>query len=608
MGYTGLKPADTQTIAQGPADIRDEIQGLATGQVVNAGTLKGYVPGNASGNIAVSNGTVCTGLNADKLDGNDASAFATAGHTHAAATTSSNGLMSNTDKTKLDGIAAGAEVNQNSFGNIAAGGVTIQADAKSDTLSFAAGTGVTLSGNATTDTVTITVTQDGHSHAAATTGAAGFMAAADKSKLDGIAAGAEVNQNAFSTVVAGGASIAADGKADTLTINAGSGITIAGDATNDALSIAVTPNGHTHSDASTGAAGFVTPAMVTKLNGIAAGAQTNQSAFSNVLVGGTTIAADAPTDTLELIAGPNIALTPNATNDSVTIGVTGTVAAAAYATSAGSAPANGGTATNATNLTGTAPICGYSQGGSVSYTGIGGPQIMGSASNAAMLSLHRAGAYAVNFGLDTDNQLKVGGWSMGNVSHTIMHSGNIGGQSVNYANSAGSAPANGGTATVSNWSARLAATGYAMGSYNVQATFDGARWFLRGYSGDTYYSECRVGKADYADSAGTVPNDSHTHTAATVPTTAYDAAHSFAKNGYERFSNGFMMQWGVITATGYGFASVTFPIAFPNACFIVLNTINNTSHASDIRGVYNITNIGAMIGYEEGARWFALGW
>ena len=328
MGYTGLKPADTQTIAQGPADIRDEIQGLATGQVVNAGTLKGYVPGNASGNIAVSNGTVCTGLNADKLDGNDASAFAAAGHTHAAATTSSNGLMSNTDKTKLDGIAAGAEVNQNSFGNIAAGGVTIQADAKSDTLSFAAGTGVTLSGNATTDTVTITVTQDGHSHAAATTGAAGFMAAADKSKLDGIAAGAEVNQNAFSTVVAGGASIAADGKADTLTINAGSGITIAGDATNDALSIAVTPNGHTHSDASTGAAGFVTPAMVTKLNGIAAGAQTNQSAFSNVLVGGTTIAADAATDTLELIAGSNIALTPNATNDSVTIGVIGTIATA----------------------------------------------------------------------------------------------------------------------------------------------------------------------------------------------------------------------------------------------------------------------------------------
>lgn len=51
-------------------------------------------------------------------------------------------------------------------------------------------------------------------------------------------------------------------------------------------------------------------------------------------------------------------------------------------------------------------------------------QFMGNTSSAAGFSLHRAGAYAVNFGLDTDNQLKVGGWSMGNVSYPILHSGN----------------------------------------------------------------------------------------------------------------------------------------------------------------------------------------
>lgn len=48
-------------------------------------------------------------------------------------------------------------------------------------------------------------------------------------------------------------------------------------------------------------------------------AQANQNAFSNVKVGSTTIAADAATDTLELVAGSNVTLTPNATNDKVTI-------------------------------------------------------------------------------------------------------------------------------------------------------------------------------------------------------------------------------------------------------------------------------------------------
>lgn len=43
---------------------------------------------------------------------------------------------------------------------------------------------------------------------------------------------------------------------------------------------------------------------------------------------------------------------------------------------------------------------------------------------AAFLSLNRSGAYAVNFGLDTDNKLKVGGWSMGAVAYEILHTGN----------------------------------------------------------------------------------------------------------------------------------------------------------------------------------------
>ena len=45
----------------------------------------------------------------------------------------------------------------------------------------------------------------------------------------------------------------------------------------------------------------------------------NQKAFSNVKVGSTTIAADTTTDTLEIAAGTGISVSPDATNDKVTI-------------------------------------------------------------------------------------------------------------------------------------------------------------------------------------------------------------------------------------------------------------------------------------------------
>lgn len=54
-------------------------------------------------------------------------------------------------------------------------------------------------------------------------------------------------------------------------------------------------------------------------------AEKNQNAFSNVVVGSTTIAADTTTDTLTLAAGANITITPDATNDKITIAATDTV-------------------------------------------------------------------------------------------------------------------------------------------------------------------------------------------------------------------------------------------------------------------------------------------
>lgn len=74
----------------------------------------------------------------------------------------------------------------------------------------------------------------------------------------------------------------------------------------------------------------MTSAEKTKLSGIAAGAEVNQNAFSNVKVPASvgtsmvTIAADAKTDTLTIMPGDNITLTADTNSDMLTIGATDT--------------------------------------------------------------------------------------------------------------------------------------------------------------------------------------------------------------------------------------------------------------------------------------------
>ena len=102
--------------------------------------------------------------------------------TYSLATASNDGLMAKGDKGKLDGIAVGAEVNQNAFGNILVGSTSIAADTKTDTLTFVAGTNVTLTPDAANDKLTIAAKDT--TYAAATQSVAGLMSAADKKSVD----------------------------------------------------------------------------------------------------------------------------------------------------------------------------------------------------------------------------------------------------------------------------------------------------------------------------------------------------------------------------------------------------------------------------------------
>jgi len=169
--------------------------------------------------------------------------------------------LTSAERTKLSGIATGAEVNQNAFSNIAVSGqTTVAADAKTDTFTLVAGTGVTLTTDAGADSITI-----------AASGSA---------------------SNSFETLaVAGQTSIVADSSTDTLTIAAGTGITLTTDASTDTLTI---------TNSATGA-----------------------NAFGNVAVSGqSTVAADSTNDTLTLAAAnSNVVLTTDASTDTVTVGL-----------------------------------------------------------------------------------------------------------------------------------------------------------------------------------------------------------------------------------------------------------------------------------------------
>lgn len=57
---------------------------------------------------------------------------------------------------------------------------------------------------------------------------------------------------------------------------------------------------------------------------------------------------------------------------------------------------------------------------------LGEIEVMGNGTGAAMMAFHRPGTFAAYFGLENDNSWRVGGWSMGNVSYVLWHSGNDG--------------------------------------------------------------------------------------------------------------------------------------------------------------------------------------
>lgn len=149
------------------------------------------------------------------------------GAAHTNSTQTEAGFMSAADKTKLNGVETGAQVNVAT--NLEQGTRT----ATTVPVTSSTGTSATLG--------------------IATTSLAGVMSSADKVKLDGVATGAQVNQNTFGTVsVSGQSDVVADSVSDTLTLVAGTNVTITTNVATDAITINATATADTSKVAKAG--------------------------------------------------------------------------------------------------------------------------------------------------------------------------------------------------------------------------------------------------------------------------------------------------------------------------------------------------------------------
>ena len=166
-----------------------------TGQTTLALARNAMGLGNTTGALPVANGGTGATTAANALTNLGAAAashthnYAASNHTHATVTSSAAGFMSSADKTKLDGIAAGANAYSHPTTTAATGTPTVNASPAFGGTFTVNQVSRDTSGHVSAITSrTITIPS-----ATATTVAAGLMSKDDKIKLNGIAAGAQVN-------------------------------------------------------------------------------------------------------------------------------------------------------------------------------------------------------------------------------------------------------------------------------------------------------------------------------------------------------------------------------------------------------------------------------
>ena len=540
MAYDINFPADDSYLSDFPAGDREQNRALKDDQIVNAGRLRGLTVGNENGQIPINNGTENTNLNAALLNGKASSYFATSNHTHTTATQSSNGYMSNADKKKLDGIASGAEVNQNAFANVKVGSTTIQSDAKQDTLELAAGTNISLVGDANNDKVTIGVTGKVASASQADNATNATKATQDKNGL-------QIDTNYLK---------------------------LSGGTMNGTLNTSKTTNTYLAGNQgqaiinSTASNGAYT--MLAKMN-------SSNGKFTHGVYQGDYLLQYTNNTTIS--AGTN-AVTKSVTllDESGNTNFSGTV----------TAPSFNGTATKATQ---------DSAGQTINTT-----YVKGVTSNNATLTITKGNGSTSTTTVNNVSRAEYSDRVGTNAGYTGSTTGSSlkGGlsQAAIYNNSFPFAYGNlisvknaGANQIALEWSGTTGAVGrVAVRSARDAALGTWSAWRYLAYTESPAFSGSPT-----APTPGTSDNGTRIATTAFVQSLVNSikgsiggtiVASNLAQNGYVKFSNGLILQWGNIVLTGNSWEGeigpYNFPVAFNNQCFLVLPSLCNNDNTNPI--------------------------
>jgi hypothetical protein len=397
FSITNTGTAGTYGSASSVPVITTNAQGQVTGVTPTAIAISGAA---VSGNISGSAGSVANALTAGT--------FLTSGGTY-------NGSAARTfavDAT--DANTASKVVARDASGNFSAGTIT-----------------ATLSGAATSATTATNLAGGAANRIAYQTGSGATTFAVAPSASNQVL---NWNGSAFTWSAGTISGIALGSNLATLTF----GTYLTGTSYNGSTAVTIATNATNANTASTivardASGNFSAGTITAALSGNATTATTAANVNNGTLtmnVSGTGLSG-SQTFTANQSGNATFTVTSNATNANTAGAIVardgsgnfsaGTITAALTGTASGNLALAGGTMTGQLTTritTGATPI--------VSGSGANTIQVMGDATNGAWFSLHRSGAYAVNFGMDTSNVVSLGGWSDGATSRwTSDTSGNF---------------------------------------------------------------------------------------------------------------------------------------------------------------------------------------
>ena len=251
------------------------------------------------------------------------------------------------EKNKLAGIETNAQKNGNAYKliKVNATGANLSATTSADTFTISAGTNITLTAGEKKVTISAKDTLPGTLTTTATTS----LTTATNESLSGSVSLHKVSKTGSYSDLLNKPTIPTVNN-NTITIQK-NGTTVDSFTLNQSSDKSINIPIPTNVNELTNGSGFITSGVTamtnyaTSANVVTALSKKPDVTFTTIAIGTTNIVADSSADTLTITAGNNITLTPNSTNDSITIAATNTTYTAATATPM--------TVTSATGVVGT---------------------------------------------------------------------------------------------------------------------------------------------------------------------------------------------------------------------------------------------------------------